>query len=164
MPDPALQCILRQCNHVSLLIYQFHIFHVLIFFVVSPVLTTKYRFFLIRLWIWWLTVEARWVCSSDCLSVLHWSSVNYSLTASPCWSRNATGKLIVRNGFRCDRRGTTHGWMRVDINTLRTRQNGRHFADDPFKRIFLNETIAISIKISLNFFPKGPINIIPALV
>ena len=56
-------------------------------------------------------------------------------------------------------------WERLyNINTLRPRQNGRHFADDPFKRIFLNETLRISIKISLNFVPKGPINNIPALV
>ena len=50
------------------------------------------------------------------------------------------------------------------INTLRPRQNGRHFADDTFKRIFLNENNKISIKISLKFVPKGPINKIPALV
>ena len=50
------------------------------------------------------------------------------------------------------------------INTLRPRQNGRHFADDIFKRIFVNENIWIPIKISLNFFPKGSINNIPALV
>ena len=50
------------------------------------------------------------------------------------------------------------------INSLRPRRNRRHFADDPFKRIFLNETLRISIKISLNFVPKGPINNIPALV
>ena len=50
------------------------------------------------------------------------------------------------------------------INTLRPRQNGRHFADDIFKCIFLNENIWISIKISLKFVPKGPINNIPALV
>ena len=49
------------------------------------------------------------------------------------------------------------------INTLRPRQNGRLFADDTFKRIFLNENIIISIKISL-FVPKGFINNIPALV
>ena len=48
--------------------------------------------------------------------------------------------------------------------TLRPRQNGRHFADDTFKRIFLNENVTISIKISLKFVPKGPINNIPALV
>ena len=52
----------------------------------------------------------------------------------------------------------------VPVNSLRLRQNGRHFADDTFKRIFLNENVLISIKISLKFVPKGPINNIPALV
>ena len=50
------------------------------------------------------------------------------------------------------------------VNTLRPRQNGRHFADDIFNRIFLNENIWIPIKISLTFVPNGSINIIPALV
>ena len=50
------------------------------------------------------------------------------------------------------------------FNTLRPRQNGRHFPDDTFKRIFLNENVRIAIKISLKFVPKGPINNIPALV
>ena len=50
------------------------------------------------------------------------------------------------------------------VNTLRPRQNGRHFADDTFKRIFLNENVGISIKISLKFVPKGPIYNIPALI
>ena len=60
------------------------------------------------------------------------------------------------------------GWVQVDLlvtsvlcnleyqseshlNTLRPRQNGRHFADDIFKCIFLNENKQISIKISLKF-------------
>ena len=46
------------------------------------------------------------------------------------------------------------------LNTLRPRQNGRHFADD----IFLIENVWISIKIALKFVPKGPINNIPALL
>ena len=50
------------------------------------------------------------------------------------------------------------------INTLRPIQNGRHFADDIFKCIFLNENAWISLKISLKFVPKGPINNNPALV
>ena len=50
------------------------------------------------------------------------------------------------------------------INTLRSRQNIRHFADDIFKCIFVNENVWISIKISLKFVPKGPINNIPASV
>ena len=51
----------------------------------------------------------------------------------------------------------------MDIKTLSPRQNGRHFADDTCKRIFLNENVRISIKISLKFVPKSPIDNIPAL-
>ena len=50
------------------------------------------------------------------------------------------------------------------FNTLRPRQNGHHFVDDIFNRIFVNENVIISIKFSLKFVPKGPINNIPALV
>ena len=39
-----------------------------------------------------------------------------------------------------------------------------HFADDTFKRIFINENVRISIDISLKFVPKGLINNISALV
>ena len=59
------------------------------------------------------------------------------------------------------------GFRRMTIgsfNTLKPRQNGRHFADDTFKCIFLNENVWISITIWLGFVPKGPINNIPALV
>ena len=41
--------------------------------------------------------------------------------------------------------------FRCSVNTLRPRQNGRHFADDTFKCIFLKENVRISIKISLKF-------------
>ena len=54
--------------------------------------------------------------------------------------------------------------INVEFNTLRLRQNGRHFPDDIFKCIFLNENVLISIKISLKFVPKGQINNITALV
>ena len=50
------------------------------------------------------------------------------------------------------------------FNTLRLRQNGRHFPDDIFKCIFLDENVWISIKVSLTFVPESPINNIPALV
>ena len=55
-------------------------------------------------------------------------------------------------------------WCSGDFNPLRPRQNGRHFPDDIFKWIFLNENVWISNKISLKFVPTGPINNIPALV
>ena len=50
------------------------------------------------------------------------------------------------------------------LNTLRPRQNGRHFPDAIFKWIFFNENVWISINISQKFVPRGPINNIPALV
>ena len=53
--------------------------------------------------------------------------------------------------------------VKIWLNTLRPRQNGRRFADNTFKCIFLNENVRISIKISLKFVPKDPINN-PALV
>ena len=50
------------------------------------------------------------------------------------------------------------------LNTLSPRQNGRHFPDNIFKCIFLNENVWIPIKISLNFACKGSISNIPALI
>ena len=50
------------------------------------------------------------------------------------------------------------------VNTLRPRQNGRHVADDTFKRIFANENVKILVEISLKFVPERPINNIQELV
>ena len=58
----------------------------------------------------------------------------------------------------------TNIYRYIHINTLRPRQNGRHFADDTFKLIFLIENVKNSTKISLTFIPTSPINNIPALV
>ena len=44
------------------------------------------------------------------------------------------------------------------INTLNPRQSERHFADDIFKCIFLDEKVVTAIEISLKFVNKGPIN------
>ena len=52
---------------------------------------------------------------------------------------------------------STHIHAGIKLNTLRPRQDGRHFPGDIFKCIFLTN-------ISLKFLPKGPINNIPALV
>ena len=57
-----------------------------------------------------------------------------------------------------------HGHTIHKFATSRTEQNGRYFPDDIFKWIFLNGNISISIKISLKFVPRGPMNNIPALV
>ena len=86
------------------------------------------------------------------------------LTYLTCDAENRPRFLLIYVIFRsgplphCDR------WLPWLFNTLRPRQNGRHFADETFKRIFLNENVRISIEISLKFVLKGPIHNIPALV
>ena len=45
------------------------------------------------------------------------------------------------------------------FNALRPRQYGRRFADDIFKRIFLNDRVWISIKISLKFILRVQLTI-----
>ena len=50
------------------------------------------------------------------------------------------------------------------VDTLRSRQYGRHFADDKLKCIFWNKKTQISITISLKFVPRCQINNMPALV
>ena len=50
------------------------------------------------------------------------------------------------------------------FNTLRPRQNERHFPDAIFKCISLNENVQISLTISLKFVPKVRISNIPSLV
>ena len=60
--------------------------------------------------------------------------------------------------------GCMASWWGLNLNSLRPRQNGRLFADDTFKRIFLNENIRISTKNSLKYVPKDLIYNIPELV
>ena len=75
------------------------------------------------------------------------------------WHSDAT--MFVSMGFE---NGLAKSIHVAYINTLRPRPNRRHFADDIFKYIFLNENVWIPIKISLKFVPKGRINNISALV
>ena len=50
------------------------------------------------------------------------------------------------------------------LNSSPPEQNGRHFSDDIFKRIFLNENVRIVIEIPHKFIPNGPIDNKSALV
>ena len=68
--------------------------------------------------------------------------------------------------FTCGDYNYYSSWIKVlvlNVNTLRPGQNGRHFADDIFKCVLLNENVWITINKSLKFVPKGPINNIPEL-
>ena len=113
--------------------------------------------------IYCLHLSHGWLCNS---SISHKYSVvisNYLLNRyvflCVCVPLNGTTLGVCLNNQRlikcCD-----NLWL----NTLRPRQNGRRFADDTLKRIFLIENIRISTKNPLKFVPKGLINNIPALV
>ena len=78
------------------------------------------------------------------------------------------GKLLWDKTIRQGTLATITGvellsWYWV-FNTLRPKQNGRHFPHDIFKWVFLNENVWFAINISLKFVPRGPINYIPTLV
>ena len=75
--------------------------------------------------------------------------------------------MLKRHNFQCSYNHSILAWhpsyilLRSFItasqllNTSPPWQNGRYFATDIFKRIFLNENFRILIQISLNFVPKG---------
>ena len=55
-------------------------------------------------------------------------------------------------------------YITYHLTHLPMEKDGRHFADDMFSCIFVNEKFKILIKMSLKFDPKGPIYNKPALV
>ena len=100
--------------------------------------------------------------SNDGISSIHTVATNSSEILSEIHnfhSRKCHWKCCLLNGSNFVKAS-----MCSHVNTLRLRQDGRHFADDISKCIFLNENVWIPIEISLKFVPKGPIDNIPALV
>ena len=78
----------------------------------------------------------------------------------------AVKRVVVRsvNNQLEDARSQPPDFISSLLNPLSPRQNGRYFAADIFKCIFLNDNAWISLKISLKFVPKVRINNIPSLV
>ena len=64
--------------------------------------------------------------------------------------------MVHRNMYDFHNEGDKWNLTSVLMNTLRPRQNGRHFAD--------NKNISILIQISLKFVRKGRMNKMTALV
>ena len=107
--------------------------------------------------IWWLAGGGACSACCDVATPVKWEQIimtSYGNTR-PCWVNFPVHYFTTKPVQPC--------YICVIINTLRSRQNGRRFADI-FKCIFLNENLWILIKISLSFVSKGSINNIPALV
>ena len=122
---------------------------------------------------WFETLSSRlWRHCNDTIYITGWQAVIYTHgNVLPIKGNLIEGAHQIKSSetspespqffrWRSHPRATTV----KNLNTLRPRQNGRHFADGIFKCIFLNENVWIPIKISLKFIPKGAINKIPALV
>ena len=95
------------------------------------------------------------------------------VSTPPCGTNNFTRRganlvvnIVLSHCFISSMYASIHlYWLRISGHiTLRPKQDGRYFADDVLKCIFLNEDVLISLKIPLKFVPRGPINHIPALV
>ena len=87
--------------------------------------------------------------------IFHWISMKVLLYF------DANGNDVCSYGISSNKLALVWvvAWCRVDhypnpclINRLRPRQNGRHFADDIFKCIFLNGNVWIPIKNTMKFF------------
>ena len=84
------------------------------------------------------------------------------------WSYSAKGRICSTINFGCQNwpKQVSNISRKLLFSTfrLKPRQNGRHFPDDIFKCICIDENEWISMKISLKFFLMGQITNIPVLV
>ena len=74
--------------------------------------------------------------------------------------RASAATVMTKFGFGMHRGPASTCW----VNSSPRGQNGRHYADDIFKCIFMNEKFCISIWISLKSVPNGLIDKKSALV
>ena len=73
-----------------------------------------------------------------------------------CINPGHYGWFLPRDTPPCLCPGLSQTLGRFPLNSSPPGQNGRHFADDIFRCIFVNEKLCILIRISLKFVPKGP--------
>ena len=90
---------------------------------------------------------------------LYWDGAWWRIYVSDIWSWLSDSSLSP-----CSLPSLSLKQCWLIVNSLRSTQNGAHFADDIFNWFFLNEKVWISIESSLKSVPKGQINNIPALV
>ena len=135
----------------------------------SQILATKFGFVPnCSVWAQWVN---EWI--SDCILISLWDVV----VLSACRCSNSTCSFSYYVGKTQRDRGMTMALlfagmplkcmtglhMLLLLNTLRLRQNGRHFAVDIFKCIFFTEICFILIQISLKHVPMAPIHNNPAM-
>ena len=98
---------------------------------------------------------------NQCWNIVNWTPRN-KLQWNFSWNSNIFNQENALENVVCEMASIL--CRPPCVNTSRPGQNGRHFSDDTFKCIFLNENLRDSIQISPKFVPKGPVNDIPVLV
>ena len=110
----------------------------------------------------YLNISSHWKCSF----CLEYTFIYHGVT-----QRKIEASLMLHTaaaGGVCDkcRAGMSSVWRAIVpkcVNSTLPGQNGRHFADDTFKCIFLNGEVCILIRSSLKFVSNGLIDDKPAL-
>ena len=133
-------------------------------------------------WVWWINGESIPEVRNSCISSVHyWFLIGLLTMEEELQEMSHLGYVWLMDGLVQDSSNSSVSAMELlqscteslmctymlwdyIFNTLRPRQNGRHFADDISKCIFLNENVWIPIEISLKFVSKVPIDNILALV
>ena len=98
------------------------------------------------------------------ITSLFWSAIIMSSIPQACYT-NSRGRWRLHSWQMSHHDESI--WYHVAqqwLNTLRSEQNGCHWAHDIFSCIFLNKNACVMIKISLKFIPKGSIDSKSALV
>ena len=106
-------------------------------------------------------INTRWI-----IALKYWTQARNSIKVNAYFRNNLSQTLVLFSVFKI---ASVNGSLSFAannnvLNSLRPRRNRRHFADDIFKCILLNENEWISLRISLKFVPKVRINNIPSLV
>ena len=162
---PFKQCFRR--THTHTVPYRTVPYHTISYHIISyPILSYHMSYLIIHIssHISYHTMSFTYVISY-LITSHHFTShyITFIFNSISCWFIIHPYYVITCHIFH-PVKATIKGPRWCGINTLRPRQNGRHFADDILKCIFLNENVWIPIEISLKFVPKGPIDNIPALV
>ena len=106
------------------------------------------------------------VCQTKMVTLVETQyKIVYSRTCT-LWQVNDPCELVIlkKIGNKCRPAAFIIYCVRLSLNSSRPGQYGRHFSDDIFRCIFVNEKFGISIKIWQKFVPNGPTDNNPELV
>ena len=112
------------------------------------------------IWDWCVNTLLKWIHSADQIIYHSWVTTN-TINTFCHWATHVknikrySNRVACTASYRCKTdRSISFRSMILHLNPLRPRQNGRHFPDDIFKCIFVNDDVWIAIKISLKFVTK----------